>query len=190
MISTLRYSFNFGGKYAAARAKVVLPYVYGVELKLSPSGKGLKLSTRVTNKKTSFLLSKYSNWTGARSFATKAYPAQQPLMELPPEDAWSADQAEVDDLRNRVEDIHENHIDAKSVLDMLRVRLGFTSNNIDGNSFSEMDVITFFKTGVTVQGKGASRNRISRSCSANGVQSWQRLQCCIACRYWFCGKVT
>eukprot|EP01032_Pedospumella_encystans_P003191 gene3191-3760_t len=74
-------------------------------------------------------------------------------MALPPMHEWSADQAEVDDLRNRVEDIHANHIDSKSVLDMLRVCLGFTSNNIDGNSFSEMDVVTFIKTGVTVEGK-------------------------------------
>lgn len=153
MISTFRYSFNFGGKYVASRLKVVLPYVCGGFAKLSPSRNWLSYSTGVINCKTSFLLSNNINWTGARSFATKTYPAQQPLMELPPVNAWSADQAEVDDLRNCVEDIHVNHIDAKSVLDMLRVRLGFTSNRIDGNSFSQVDVIDFIKTGVSVQGR-------------------------------------
>ena len=153
MISTSRYSFHFGGKHIAARSKVVLSYVFGVLAKPSPSRNWLSYSAGVTNNKTNFLLSNKINWTGVRSFATKTYPAQQPLMALPPVDAWSADQAEVDDLRSRVEDIHANHIDSKSVLDMLRVRLGFTSNKIDGSSFSEMDVMTFIKTGVTVEGK-------------------------------------
>mmetsp|Transcript_16449 Transcript_16449/g.36931 ORF Transcript_16449/g.36931 Transcript_16449/m.36931 type:complete len:85 (-) Transcript_16449:188-442(-) len=36
---------------------------------------------------------------------------------------------------------------------MMRVRLGFTSNKPEGNSFSELEVQQYIMTGVTIGGK-------------------------------------
>lgn len=57
-------------------------------------------------------------------------------MKLPAVDVWLANQAVVDELLGRVVEIQKD-VDQKSILEILRVRLGYTSNRLEGNSFSK-----------------------------------------------------
>jgi len=49
--------------------------------------------------------------------------------------------------------IARNRLDSNSVVDWFRVRLGYTSNALEGNTLSEKDVYMLVKEGITIGGK-------------------------------------
>lgn len=89
--------------------------------------------------------------TFVRKFGAPCYPPAPAIWELPQSSKGNDDQG-IEGLRQSVLAV-ERRYDSQSWLDAFRVRLGFTSNKIEGNSFTEGEVLSFLKTGLTVGGK-------------------------------------
>ena len=75
-----------------------------------------------------------------------------PVMVAPSGGEWPLIHNNIETLRNEVIAVQRQY-DEKSWNDLFRFRLGYTSNKIEGNNFTESEVLQFFKTGVTVGGK-------------------------------------
>jgi len=93
--------------------------------------------------------------TFVRSFAKSAYktvPASPQVFEVPITAKLKAIEQKIDENNPKV--IASQHMnDWLGWLKFLRIRLGFTSNGIEGNSLTEKDIIQFIERGVTVGGK-------------------------------------
>jgi hypothetical protein len=88
----------------------------------------------------------------SRGLATKSYPPPSPLFEFPVDDVLKTAFVDVSLAKDAAISAQRRY-DSQSVFEYFRLRLGFTSNKIEGNSFSEEEVFKYLKTGVTIGGK-------------------------------------
>ena len=79
-------------------------------------------------------------------FATKSYPPPSAIFSLPFDDEIGKHFSDILLLKDKAVEAQKKY-DQGTVFQYLRIRLGFTSNKIEGNSFSEDEVFKYLKTG-------------------------------------------
>lgn len=105
------------------------------------------------------------NVNGTRKFATPCYRPAPAIWVIPDSSRWN--ERRIEDMRRSVIAVQEKY-DFNAWHEQFRIRLGFTSNKLEGNSFSEGDVMSFIKTGVTVGGK-LLRDHAEIECHNNAI---------------------
>ena len=81
------------------------------------------------------------------AFATKAYPPPPPVFDFIIDQELQEAMDKVIILKQQAVEVQRKY-DTNSVFEYFRMRLGFTSNKIEGNSFSENEVYKYLKTGI------------------------------------------
>lgn len=84
-----------------------------------------------------------------RGFATPRLPPAPPVWTVPRNIQL---ESEIDQLRSSVLAVQCQYTH-QSWTEHFRIRMGYTSNKLEGSSFSEAEVMQFVKTGLTVPGK-------------------------------------